>query len=170
MIGWQWHQLDDTQIIGTSFHKYFAVVKMSHLRTLSFWKLSIGHTLKIVLIAQFILPADDRKFLHNFPAASTHRRHEYSYCLCEHLPACDIILLHALATLVARPLTHRNDRAPQVLSENMKEEDPMGNQLTQVHLEKLLLNGSSSLLAPAHLGGPGKRVVKRLWCGYVPTN
>ena len=23
----------------------------------------------------------------------------------------------------------------------------------------------SSLLAPAHLGGPGKRAVKRLWCG-----
>ena len=43
----------------------------------------------------------------------------------------------------------------------------MGNQLTQVHLEKLLLNGSSSLLAPAHLGGPGKRAVKWLWCGGV---
>jgi len=25
----------------------------------------------------------------------------------------------------------------------------------------------SSLLAPAHLGGPGKRAVKRLWCGGV---
>jgi len=46
----------------------------------------------------------------------------------------------------------------------------MGNQLTQVHLEKLLLNSSSSLLAPAHLGGPGKRAVNCLWCGYVPIN
>jgi len=24
-----------------------------------------------------------------------------------------------------------------------------------------------SLLAPAHLSGPGKRAVKRLWCGVV---
>ena len=23
-----------------------------------------------------------------------------------------------------------------------------------------------SLLAPAHRGGPGKRAVKRMWCGY----
>jgi len=25
----------------------------------------------------------------------------------------------------------------------------------------------SSLLAPAHQGGPGKRAVKQLWCGVV---
>ena len=28
-------------------------------------------------------------------------------------------------------------------------------------------NSKSSLLAPAHPGGPGKRAVKRLWCGVV---
>ena len=27
------------------------------------------------------------------------------------------------------------------------------------------IKSRSSLLAPAHLGGPGKRAVKRLWCG-----
>ena len=29
------------------------------------------------------------------------------------------------------------------------------------------IKSRSSLLAPAHLGGPGKRAVKRLWCGGV---
>jgi len=29
----------------------------------------------------------------------------------------------------------------------------------------LPLKSRSSLLAPDHLGGPGKRAVKRLWCG-----
>jgi len=29
------------------------------------------------------------------------------------------------------------------------------------------INSRSSLLAPAHPGGPGKRTVKRLWCGGV---
>ena len=29
----------------------------------------------------------------------------------------------------------------------------------------LPIKSRSSLLAPAHLGGPGKRAVKRLWCG-----
>jgi len=27
------------------------------------------------------------------------------------------------------------------------------------------IKSRSSLLAPAHMGGPGKRAVKRLWCG-----
>ena len=27
------------------------------------------------------------------------------------------------------------------------------------------IKSRSSLLAPAHLGGPGKRAAKRLWCG-----
>jgi len=27
------------------------------------------------------------------------------------------------------------------------------------------IKSRSSLLAPAHLGGPGKRAIKRLWCG-----
>jgi len=27
------------------------------------------------------------------------------------------------------------------------------------------IKSSSSLLAPAHPGGPGKRAIKRLWCG-----
>ena len=30
-----------------------------------------------------------------------------------------------------------------------------------------IIKSRSSLLAPAHLGGPGKRAVKRLWCGGV---
>ena len=29
------------------------------------------------------------------------------------------------------------------------------------------IKSRSSLLAPAHPGGPGKRAVKRLWCGVV---
>ena len=29
------------------------------------------------------------------------------------------------------------------------------------------IKSRSSLLAPAHPGGPGKRAVKRLWCGSV---
>jgi len=29
------------------------------------------------------------------------------------------------------------------------------------------IKSKSSLLAPAHPGGPGKRVLKRLWCGVV---
>jgi len=29
------------------------------------------------------------------------------------------------------------------------------------------IKSRSSLLAPAHPGGPGKRSVKRLWCGVV---
>jgi len=29
------------------------------------------------------------------------------------------------------------------------------------------IKSRSSLLAPAHPGGPGKRAVKRLWCGLV---
>jgi len=29
------------------------------------------------------------------------------------------------------------------------------------------INSRSSLLAPAHPGGPGKMAVKRLWCGVV---
>jgi len=29
------------------------------------------------------------------------------------------------------------------------------------------IKSRSSLLAPAHPGGPGKRAVKRLWCGGV---
>jgi len=31
------------------------------------------------------------------------------------------------------------------------------------------IKSRSSLLAPAHPGGPGKRAVKRLWCGVVVT-
>ena len=31
------------------------------------------------------------------------------------------------------------------------------------------IKSRSSLLAPAHMGGPGKRAVKRLWCGVVPN-
>jgi len=29
------------------------------------------------------------------------------------------------------------------------------------------MKSGSSLLAPAHPGGPGKRAIKRLWCGVV---
>ena len=29
------------------------------------------------------------------------------------------------------------------------------------------IKSRSSLLAPAHPGGPGKRAVKRLWCGGI---
>jgi len=31
----------------------------------------------------------------------------------------------------------------------------------------LHVKSRSSLLVPAHPGGPGKRAVKRLWCGVV---
>ena len=30
-----------------------------------------------------------------------------------------------------------------------------------------IITSRSSLLAPAHLGGPGKRAIKRLWCGVA---
>jgi len=32
------------------------------------------------------------------------------------------------------------------------------------------IKSRSSLRAPAHLGGPGKRAVKQLWCGVCNTN
>ena len=32
------------------------------------------------------------------------------------------------------------------------------------------IKSRSSLLAPAHTGGPGKSAVKRLWCGGVCVN